>query len=144
MSWPPFCSRSGSASLSALQASSMAPHSIDDPLAMPKKRELSASVGFPAPSAILRGDETAASLRWSARKECLRGDLFNDFSCHCEKLNGTVVDVEFLVTKHSWPPGILNWPGEIFATFFNVVGVGVAVDVDVRVDRERDRERSFL
>src|SRR3989442_5864676 len=63
----PFCSSSGSASLSALQASSMAPHSIDDPLAMPKKRELSASVGFPVPSAILIGDEMAASLRWSAR-----------------------------------------------------------------------------
>ena len=76
----------------------MAPHSIDDPLAMPKKRELSASVGFPVPSAILRGDETAASV--VSQKRVFTGDLFDDFSCHCEKLNGTLVDVEFLVTEH--------------------------------------------
>jgi len=66
---------SGAIGLKAAQASRIDPHSMAEPLAMPKYRDLSASLGFPTPSAIFCGIDTDARLSSSDKKEYPRGIL---------------------------------------------------------------------
>jgi hypothetical protein len=62
-------------SFSVAPTSRMSPHSMADPRAIPKQRDLSAVARFPTPSAMFWGIETDARFNSSVKKKYPLGSL---------------------------------------------------------------------